>query len=360
MTTTSPPDRRPRRAASRQATRLAAALAVAAVLGTACTDDGGGTVDSAGAATGAPADPTTTTTTGGLSEDARELLEDYALDEADCTERDVSGAGAVAALTCDLDPVTYDITRYEDAAALRAGFGGIVDENEAETRRWWYDSDPDVVMGQMFSVAEAGTAHIHWTNEDELVVGHASRPGRANLEALEEWWGSDGSTPEEQDAAPAAFTAGDCVDLPASGAGGEPVVVDCGDAAAEAEVLSVSTGTTEPDCGADSDRSYGLETTDADGDTQAYALCLASLAPAVDPADSDGVLAVGSCLQAVPDGPDSHTITEYPCGDPLVTHQVTASVAEGAPCPANEPLSFNKSDAEVTASGPGAWCLALH
>ena len=347
MTSTSPP----RRGAARLGGALA--LALAAVLGTACAGDGTDSIDSAGASES----PTSSTTEpDGLSAAARELLEDYGLDEADCTEDDDANVALVAKLTCDLSPVTYVVARYEDAASQGDLFRGLTEQYDADTRRWWYDDDPDTVMGQVFSVVDGTTAHVFWTNEDAHVVGHASQPGADSLGALEDWWGSDGSVAED-DSPAAAFAPGDCVDLPASGAGGEPQVVSCGDAAAEAEVLEVFTDTTEPDCAAASDRTYGAETTDADGRTEAYALCLATL---VDPADSDGALAVGSCVQAVPTGPDTHDVTEHACSDPIVTHEVTASVADGAPCPANEPLWFDKSDTEAAASGPGDWCLALH
>jgi hypothetical protein len=348
MTSTSPT----RRAAARLGGCMA--LAVTALLAAACAGDGTDTIDSAGASETTPGD--TTAEDPGLSAAARELLEDYGLGEADCTEEVDSTTGLVAKLSCDHSPVAYVVARYDDVESQRTVFRGITDQYDVDTRRWWYDDDPDAVMGQMIAVADGTTAHIFWTNEDTLVVGHASRSGADNLAALEEWWGSDGSVAED-DSPAAAFAPGDCVDLPASGAGGEPQVVGCGDAAAEAEVLEVVTGTTEPDCGSDSDRTYGVETTDAGGTTEAYALCLATL---VDPADTDGVLAVGSCVQAVPTGPDTHDVTEHACSDPLVTHEVTASVADSAPCPANEPLWFDKTDEEVTASGPGDWCLALH
>lgn len=132
---------------------------------------------------------------GGMSAEAQALVEDYALGAAPCVEVEVPGA--IAAISCDLTPITYDLARMADDEAVAAAFAAEVEADRATPHPWYYASDPGTVMGQAYSQAGGRGADVHWTNEQELVVGHASQPGGDSLAALEEWWGSDGSVVDD-------------------------------------------------------------------------------------------------------------------------------------------------------------------
>jgi hypothetical protein len=130
----------------------------------------------------------------GLSAEAAALLDDYGLDPEICEEVDADGA--TAAVSCDFAPITYDLSRLPDAAALDDRFAGLLASEDATARDWWYADAPDFVVGEMYTRASGGRSSVRWTNEDRLVVGHAWMPGddAATLEELEAWWSSDGST----------------------------------------------------------------------------------------------------------------------------------------------------------------------
>jgi hypothetical protein len=313
--------------------------------------DGAGTEGSQAAAGALSAAAAAAEGDGEMSDEAQALMSDYSLDEGDCAEVESPVPGVVAAVSCDFSPVTYELARMSDEDRLAEGFADQADDEGVEPTTWYFDDDPDVTMGQVFTLASGGKAHIRWTNDERLVLAHASQAGGDTLADLEEWWGSDGSVIAEPEPE-VEWVAGDCLDLP-SGGTGEPAGVDCAAATAEVKVVEVHPGVTETDCPDSSDRTWSLESTDADGASSSYALCLATVVSQ----DADGVLAVGSCLAAVPSGEGQQDVTEHPCGAPGVTHKVAAGAASGGACSAATTLSISKSDAEVAASGAGVWCL---
>jgi hypothetical protein len=126
-----------------------------------------------------------------MSAPAQELVGDYALGDWPCFE--VAVPGAVAAVTCDVAPITFGLARMADDEGVAAAFAAEVEADRASPQPWHYETDPATVMGQAYALAGARRAHVHWTNEQELVVAHASQAGGDSLAALEEWWGSDGS-----------------------------------------------------------------------------------------------------------------------------------------------------------------------
>ena len=101
--------------------------------------------------------------------------------------------GAVAAVTCDAGLVTYGLARMADDEGVAAAFAAEVEADRASPQPWHYEHRPRLGDGQAYALAGGRSAHVRWTNEQELVVGHASQSGGDSLAALEEWWGSDGS-----------------------------------------------------------------------------------------------------------------------------------------------------------------------
>lgn len=126
-----------------------------------------------------------------LSAPAQELVADYAIGDWACFE--VAVPGAVAAVTCDAGTVTYGLARMADDEGMAAAFAAEVEADRASPQPWHFENDPGTAMGQAYALAGARSAHVRWTNEQELVVGHASQAGGDSLSALEDWWGTDGS-----------------------------------------------------------------------------------------------------------------------------------------------------------------------
>jgi hypothetical protein len=272
------------------------------------------------------------------------LIDEYGLGDLECEEVEPYEE-ATAAVWCDQAGTDYELLRFENQSGLRRAFATYADGVGDEPRTWRQETDAGPRGGSVLTyVDDEFGATIVWTQEASSVLGFAWREDDRDLAALVEWWTSDGSEilgaepdrsdesegeseetegeTEETEAAPdnplAHIAAGDCVRFTDT----DMLAVDCGDPAAEAEVLLAADA--EEACGTSSDRTYSVSTISPAGDTESFFFCLATLA---DPA-TDQVLEVGSCLEMIETGEGSATVTELPCDDGLVTHQVDAAASD--------------------------------
>jgi hypothetical protein len=285
----------------------------------------------------------------GLSKAAAELVDEFALDQDDCEEVTIE-PDAELSVECDVPPVTWELSRFEDAADLQERFAELVGDAGSLPRDWALESDAFTPLGSLVTATEGSRSVVHWTEDDVLVLSRASRPG--DVDAVMEWFEAGelvaaDPSPIEQ------LVAGDCVALP-EGSTDDPAEVECDNQFVTDAVLSVHLNETDPSCPEESDRTFSTERPTASGVPAAYALCLQSTVAPV----ADNVLAIGSCVEQRP-GADEGTVDveERPCGDGRVTHEVVATVAEEQPCPPDSPSRISKSDTEVEQSGPGSWCL---
>lgn len=139
----------------------------------------------------------------------------------------------------------------------------------------------------------------------------------------------------------AALRVGDCIVLDP-----EVAEVDCEEA--EAEVLSTRFG--EPTCPEEADLTQTFESS-SDDQSATLGLCAASLAP---PADADGFLEVGSCVNLVESDPGSFDVREVGCDAPDATHEITDGTNNAADCLSDE--AFSTSEDEAAEFGFETWC----
>jgi hypothetical protein len=330
-------------------TAVPAALAALLLVVTGCA----GEVEPDGT-TPAPEEPTTTEAAGelddGFTEEALELIEDYELEDSECREV-MPSIEQLAAIECDLSPVTYELARFEDDEDLHDRFVDVLVEAERLPREWWSEDSPDAVLGVMAAFTEADTSVIYWTHDELMVLGRVSQEGADGLQPLRRFWVSDGSVPEPRPPLE-TLRRGDCVALPPEGTVEDPFEVGCGDIDATASVLRVHIGESDPDCPRRSDRTW-IQDVEAGELSVPFSMCLETVVhPAV-----DQVLEIGSCVEAVPGAEGQHDVDELPCDDGQVTHEVVTSVAEDQQCPPEATLAFSKSDEEIALTGEGNWCL---
>jgi hypothetical protein len=122
---------------------------------------------------------------------------------------------------------------------------------------------------------------------------------------------------------------------------GDLRTADCDDSGAEGEVVETELGST----GGCPDELVGR------GGGGVF-FCLQLL---IEPADEDGLLQFGSCIQLEEAGGDQLDVTEQPCGNETVTHVVVDSVRRAQECEPDD-RRFSKSAEEVADTGPGEWC----
>jgi hypothetical protein len=127
------------------------------------------------------------------------------------------------------------------------------------------------------------------------------------------------------------------------------VEVPCTDPTANVVVL-LATNTADPACPAGTNIVREFSSTSASGQTEVFAFCLQSRQPA----DSDDILDVGSCIVLVEGEGTNIEVHERPCSDPAVTHIVNASALNAAGCPGR---AITKSDEEIANTGDGVWCV---
>lgn len=143
----------------------------------------------------------------------------------------------------------------------------------------------------------------------------------------------------------AALRVGDCVVL-------EPDVaeVDCDEA--QAEVLKTELG--EPTCPDEADVTQTFESSSGN-QSATLGLCAVSLAP---PAEADGFLEVGSCVNLVDaEEADTFTVREVGCGAADATHEILDGTNDPADCLADEEAFATSADEEAE-FGVGTWCAA--